>query len=156
MSRMENEESRCRWSISNLSSLVTHPAMASDAEFQLHLVQFLFINAFFIIKHATSNIACVCETLSIQHISVSTQYCLCFTKFNCLLYHCHTLLSPFKSYRPNMHALCMLAHAHTHDHFTALWILSRITWVSRYQKKHSPTHTYRGHQSSLICFLHLL
>jgi len=30
------------------------------------------------------------------------------------------------------------------------------TWVSRYQKKHSPTHTYRGHQSSLVCFLHLL
>jgi len=28
--------------------------------------------------------------------------------------------------------------------------------VSWYQKKHSPTHTYRGHQSSLICFLHLL
>jgi len=25
--------------------------------------------------------------------------------------------------------------------------------VSRYQKKHSPTHTYRGHQSSFICFL---
>jgi len=25
-----------------------------------------------------------------------------------------------------------------------------------YQKKHSPTHTYRGHQSSLICFIHLL
>jgi len=27
--------------------------------------------------------------------------------------------------------------------------------VSRYQKKHSPTHTNRGHQSSVICFLHL-
>jgi len=24
------------------------------------------------------------------------------------------------------------------------------------QKKHSPTQTYRGYQSSLICFLHLL
>jgi len=33
--------------------------------------------------------------------------------------------------------------------FTALWILSRTTWVSRYQKKHSPTDTHRGHQSSL-------
>jgi len=30
------------------------------------------------------------------------------------------------------------------------------TNVSRYQKKYSPTHTYRGHQSSLICFIHLL
>jgi len=44
---------------------------------------------------------------------------------------------------------------HTHNHFTALWILSGTTRVSRYQKKHSPTHTYCG-QSSLICFLHLL
>jgi len=40
--------------------------------------------------------------------------------------------------------------------FMALWILSRTTWVSRYQKKHSATCTYCGHQSSLICFLHLL
>jgi len=31
----------------------------------------------------------------------------------------------------------------------ALWILSETTWVSRYQKKHSPTHTHHGHQSSL-------
>jgi len=45
---------------------------------------------------------------------------------------------------------------HTHNHFTALWILSGTTRVSRYQKKHSPTYTYRGHQSSLICFIHLL
>ena len=36
-----------------------------------------------------------------------------------------------------------------YSHFTVLWLC-------RYQKKHSPTHTYRGHQSSLICFLHLL
>jgi len=41
-------------------------------------------------------------------------------------------------------------------HFTALWILSRTTRVSWYQMKHSPTHTYHGHQSFLICFLHLL
>ena len=47
-------------------------------------------------------------------------------------------------------------HTHTHNRFTALWILSGTTRVSRYQKKHSPTHTYRGHQSSLICFIHLL
>jgi len=37
---------------------------------------------------------------------------------------------------------------HTHNRFTALWILSRTTQVSRYQKKHSPTRTYRGHQIS--------
>jgi len=37
---------------------------------------------------------------------------------------------------------------HTH-HFTALWILSETTRVTQYQKKHSPTHTHRGHQISL-------
>jgi len=42
------------------------------------------------------------------------------------------------------------------NHFMALWILSGTTHVSWYQKKHSPTHTYCGHQSNLICFLHLL
>jgi len=42
------------------------------------------------------------------------------------------------------------------NHFTALWILTGTTRVSQYQKKHSLTHTYHGHQSSLICFLHLL
>jgi len=47
-------------------------------------------------------------------------------------------------------------HIHTHNHCTALWILSWTTRLSQYQKKHSPTHTYRGHQSSLICLLHLL
>jgi len=34
--------------------------------------------------------------------------------------------------------------------------MSGTTRVSRHQKKHSPTHIYRDHQSSLICFLHLL
>jgi len=29
----------------------------------------------------------------------------------------------------------------------ALWILSGTTRSSRYQKKHSPTHTHRGHQT---------
>ena len=43
-----------------------------------------------------------------------------------------------------------------YHHFMALWNLSRTTWVSRYQNKHSPTHTCCGHQSLIICFLHLL
>jgi len=38
---------------------------------------------------------------------------------------------------------------HTHNCFTALWTLSGTTRVSQYQKKHSPTHTHRGHQISL-------
>jgi len=32
-------------------------------------------------------------------------------------------------------------HTHTHNRLTALWTLTRITQMSRYQKKHSPTHT---------------
>jgi len=44
----------------------------------------------------------------------------------------------------------------TRTAIVAVWILSETTQVSRYQKKHSPTHTCYGHQSSLICFLHLL
>jgi len=43
-----------------------------------------------------------------------------------------------------------------YNHFTALCILSGTTRMSWYQKKHSPTHTYHGHQSSLVCFLHPL
>ena len=58
--------------------------------------------------------------------------------------------------RAAVSAKLLTAAAYTHNHFMALWILSGTTRVSWYQKKYSPTHTYRGHQSSLICFLHLL
>ena len=50
----------------------------------------------------------------------------------------------------------IIYHKYYHNHFTVLWTLCGTTQVRRYQKKHSPTHTYRGHQSSLIHFLHLL
>jgi len=43
-------------------------------------------------------------------------------------------------------------HTHTHNCFMALWNLSGTTRVSRYQKKHSPTHTHRGRQSSQFAF----
>jgi len=56
-------------------------------------------------------------------------------------------------YRRPLHAICCYYY---YNHFTAVWTLSGTTWVSRYQKKHLPTHTYCGCQSSLICFLHLL
>jgi len=45
---------------------------------------------------------------------------------------------------------------YTHTTILWLWILSGTTQMSLYQKKHSPTYTYHGHQSSLICFLHQL
>ena len=51
---------------------------------------------------------------------------------------------------------CTVSLSYYYNHFTALWTMSGTTRVSQYQKKHSPTHTYRGHQSSLICFLHPL
>jgi len=40
-------------------------------------------------------------------------------------------------------------HTHTQPFYGSLDFF-------RYQKKHSPTHTYHSHQSSLICFVHLL
>ena len=53
---------------------------------------------------------------------------------------------------------CTRMHAHTHTTVLqlSLWNLSGTTRMSQYQKKHSPTPTYRGHQPSLICFIHLL
>ena len=46
---------------------------------------------------------------------------------------------------------------HTHIHTQPFnGPLSGTTWVSRYQKKHSPTHTHPNHQTSFINFLHLL
>jgi len=45
-------------------------------------------------------------------------------------------------------------NTHTHTRFWALCILSRTTWVSQCQKKHSPTHTYPDHPlcaSSTYC-----
>jgi len=40
----------------------------------------------------------------------------------------------------------------------AVWILYGTTRVSEYQKKHSSTHTYRGHQASvhIYCEMGLL
>jgi len=46
------------------------------------------------------------------------------------------------------------AHAHTQTH-TQPFYGCLILWAGT-RKKHSLTHTYRGHQSSLICFLHQL
>jgi len=49
--------------------------------------------------------------------------------------------------------ICASCTTHTHNCFTALWNLSgTIRRVSRYQKKHSPTDTHHGHQSSLSAF----
>jgi len=44
---------------------------------------------------------------------------------------------------------------HTCNRLRLSAIMSGTTEVSHHQKKHSPTHTYRGHQSSLTHFLHL-
>jgi len=65
-------------------------------------------------------------------------------------FHCR-----FDEQRPTV-LTSTYSHTHTLNHFMAVWTLSRTTQVSWYQKKHSPTHTYYGHQPSLICFLHLL
>jgi len=70
------------------------------------------------------------------------QFSICMSPLNQMLYQQQAITAH------NTH--------NTHNRFTALWILFGTTRVSWYQKKHSPTHTYRGHQSSVICFLHLL
>jgi len=75
-----------------------------------------------------------------------------FLLFGVLLLVISKGMQPAKTYT-HMHAG---THAHMRNCFPALWILSETTRVSWYQKKHAPTHTYRGHQSSLICFLCLL
>jgi len=43
--------------------------------------------------------------------------------------------------------------------FVTTAVLQPFVWetqLSQYQKKHSPTHTYPDHQSSFICFIHLI
>ena len=49
--------------------------------------------------------------------------------------------------------IMLFTHTHTHP-FNGPW--SGTTWVGRYQKKHSPTHTHPDHRTSFINFLHLL
>jgi len=70
----------------------------------------------------------------------------------------HQMLICYKHLKPHtvLHGTYTHTHTHTHYHFTALRILSGTTRMSLYQKKHTPTHTYCGHQSSLICFIHLI
>jgi len=49
--------------------------------------------------------------------------------------------------------------ASMHTHTTVLQLSGfcpGTTRMSQYQKKHSPTYTCHGHQSSLICLIHLL
>jgi len=58
------------------------------------------------------------------------------------LYVKHTLyLSDYPSAPP-----------HTYSRFTALWISSRTTRLSRYQKKHSPTNINHPLSASSICY----
>ena len=51
-------------------------------------------------------------------------------------------------------------HTHTHTHTTILWLSGfcpgQPMWASSKRNIHSLTHTYHGHQSSLICFIHLI
>jgi len=72
--------------------------------------------------------------------------------------HCNTYRCTLSANQWSWMAHCYQhtdKQTHTHNRFTSLYILSGSTRVSRYQKKHSPTHINRGHQSSLICILHL-
>jgi len=46
-------------------------------------------------------------------------------------------------------------HTHIHTHTAVYGLWSGTTWVGRYQKKHSPTHTHPDHRTFFIIFLHL-
>jgi len=82
-------------------------------------------------------------------------------KSKLLLYHGYCVLNKGWHSEKNLIKLPQLnkdddIFNYYYNHFTSLWTLSGFTRVSQYQKKHSPTHIYRDHQSSLICFLCLL
>jgi len=48
-------------------------------------------------------------------------------------------------------------HTHTQPFYSSLYFVQdNLGEPVRYQKKHSPTHIYCGHQLPLICFIHLL
>ena len=72
------------------------------------------------------------------------------------------LESPWKRFflwvleNPGIWSLQVLENSFYCLYEPCVWFLSGTTRVSQYQKKHSPTHTYHDHQSSLICFLHLI
>jgi len=65
--------------------------------------------------------------------------------------HQHCIIPPLLN-----HTIVTRSYSHTHNRFKAFWTLSGTTQVSRYQNKHSPTHTYSGHHSFLFCLFHLL
>ena len=67
-----------------------------------------------------------------------------------------TTTAVFLALCPGLSQVSWYQKQHTHSRFMVVWILSCTIRVSQYQKIHSLTHTYHGHQLSLICFLHLL
>jgi len=104
-----------------------------------------------------------CQKLSggmLACLCVSIKMLICIWPSWC---YCHSLtlapVNPDGFYLPSFTFLVLVhpgTHTQIHNCFTAHWILSGTTRVSRYQKKHSTTHTYCGHKACLICFLHLL
>jgi len=62
----------------------------------------------------------------------------------------HTMMSHTANKIINYHILTDFNHTHAYTTILWLWILSGTTWVSGYQKKHSPTHTYHGQYSVAV------
>ena len=61
----------------------------------------------------------------------------------------------FSAVQPALYPYLVLASAHSTHTQPFNGPLSGTTQVGRYQKKHSPTHTQPGHQTSFINFLRL-
>jgi len=87
---------------------------------------------------------------SYQHTAGNTM------QYSTTQYYRYLVNASYNKNCPLVHYKSSVYKTHTQNCFTAFWILSGTTRVNQYQKKHSSIHTYRGHQSSLICSLCLL
>ena len=66
-----------------------------------------------------------------------------------------SLINACRSVCTHHHITCKSTHLHL-THTTVLWLFVFCQGQPWYQKKHSPTHTHRGYQSSLSAFsIHL-
>jgi len=93
----------------------------------------------------------VCTLLTTgNHASTSS---LSFLQAGCP-YCCPT--NSVKALKATARKATLSSNTHTHTHTQSLnGNLSGSTWVGRYQKKYSRTHTHPDHRTSFIIFLHL-
>jgi len=138
--------------------IAENPRSSASCEFSDYFIACLFIQWLFLVA-----VQCVCVVVVCRGYWAPRSAWLSLSALLCQATSSKIVSPTFSRVRTCIDLKCRVharTHTHTHTHtwnrFTVLWILSGTTRVSRYQKKHSPTHTHRGHQLSLICFIHLL